>query len=185
MDTKELFQKAQRLFIEGKHKESIEAFTKAIESGEKSEIAYLSRGVAYFNLKEHDKALADFSKAIEANEKNVRAYYYRGIAYNAKSEYNRAIEDLNKAIELKPDYGAAVFARGTAYAQIGNDDEAARNIKTALIYGETAAQGFADTFGMFRTQFNKALALITGERKPPTMVLTEEETEKLKKWLEE
>ncbi len=185
MDSKELFREAQRFFIEGKHKESMEAFTKVIESGEKSEIAYLSRGAAYFQLKEYDKAIADFSAVIGKNEKNARAYFYRAMSYNAKGEYIKALEDLNKSIELKPDQGAAFFARGVIYAQIGNDDEAAKNIKTAIMYGETVAQGFADTIGISRTQIDKVLALLTGQREMPVMELTEQETEKLKKWLEE
>ncbi len=91
MDSKELFREAQRFFIEGKHKESMEAFTKVIESGEKSEIAYLSRGAAYFQLKEYDKAIADFSAVIGKNEKNARAYFYRAMSYNAKGEYIKRI----------------------------------------------------------------------------------------------
>jgi hypothetical protein len=54
-----------------------------------------------------------------------------------------------------------------------------------LINSEAALQGFADTFGVLRTQFDKSLALMTGERKPPSVELSGKETETLKKWLEE
>jgi tetratricopeptide (TPR) repeat protein len=185
MSGEEHFEKAQKLFLEGKHKESIDAFTEAIEAGEKKDITYLSRGVAYFQLKDFDNAIADFGKAIEVNDKNVRAYYYRGVASSAKGDHNSAIPDYDKAIELKPDHGAAFFARGSAYAQLGNDDEATKNIKTALIYSESAAQGFADTIGMFRTQFDDALAIMSGERKSSSITLDEKEAETLKKWIRE
>lgn len=185
MTTNELFREAQNLFVEGKHKESIGSFTKAIDEGEHSEIAYLSRGVAYFQLKDHDNAIKDFSRAMDLNKKNHRAYYYRGISYMLKKDLEKAIHDFDRSVELKPDNAAAFFVRGTAYAELGKDDEAAKNIKTALINSEAALQGFADTFGILRTQFDKSLALMTGERKPPSLELSGEETETLKKWLEE
>ncbi|MCK5286600.1 MAG: tetratricopeptide repeat protein [Thermodesulfovibrionia bacterium] len=185
MTTNELFREAQNLFIEGKHKESIESFTKAIDEGEHTEIAYLSRGVAYLQTKERDSAIADFSKAMDLNKKNHRAYYYRGISYMLKKDFEKAIQDFDRCIGLNSDNAAAFFARGTAYAELGKDDEAAKNLKTALINSEAALQGFADTFGVLRTQFDKSLALMTGERKPPSVELSGKETETLKKWLEE
>lgn len=185
MKAKELFRKAQGLFVEGKHKESIESFTKVIEGGEKTEIAYLSRGVAHLQIKEYDNAVLDFSRAIDLNKKNHRAYYYRGIAHMMKKEFENAIPDFDNSIGLNSEYAAAFFARATAYAEIGKDDEAAKNFKTALINSEAAVQGFADTFGILRTQFDKTLALMTGERKPPSVELSEKETGTLKKWLEE
>ena len=43
MNKKELYKKAQDLFLEQRYKESIEAFTKAIEAGQKNETTYLKR----------------------------------------------------------------------------------------------------------------------------------------------
>jgi Tfp pilus assembly protein PilF len=103
----------------------------------------------------------------------------------SKADFNNAIRDFDKTIELKPDHGAAFFARGSAYAQSGDTSEAARNFKTALIYSETEAQGFTDTFGIFRTQFERTLAIMTDESEMPVMELTEDEIDKLKSWLEE
>ncbi|MBI5098768.1 MAG: tetratricopeptide repeat protein [Nitrospirae bacterium] len=181
----ELFRNAQRLFIEGKKDECIDVFTKAIEAGEKTEIAFLSRGVAFLKTEQIDNAIEDFSMVVSMNNNNMRAHYYRGIACMSRNDFKNAIKDFNKTIELKPDHGAAFFARGSAYAQLGDTKEAAKNFKTALMYSETEAQGFADTFGIFRTQFDKTLAMMTGEGKMPVMELTDEEIDKLKKWLEE
>jgi Flp pilus assembly protein TadD len=185
INAKELFGNAQRLFIEGKKHECIDAFTMAIAAGEKTEIAFLSRGVAFLRTEQIDRAIEDFGRVVSMNDNNMRAHYYRGIAYMARNDFKNAVDDFNKTIELKPDHGAAFFARGSAYAQLGDTAEAAKNFKTALIYSETEAQGFADTFGIFRTQFDKTLALMTGEGKMPVMELTDEEINKLRKWLEE
>jgi tetratricopeptide (TPR) repeat protein len=185
INSKELFRTAQRLFIEDKKHECIDVFSKAIDAGEKTQIAYLSRGVAFIKTEQTDDAIKDFSMVVSMNNNNMRAHFYRGIAYLSKADFHNAIRDFDKTIELKPDHGAAFFARGSAYAQSGDTSEAARNFKTALIYSETEAQGFADTFGIFRTQFERTLALMTDESKMPVLELTEDEIDKLKSWLEE
>jgi tetratricopeptide (TPR) repeat protein len=185
MDVNKLFVEAQRTFLNKDYKESIDAFSQIIETGEAQEIAYLSRGVAYFQTGDHDNAIKDFSKVLELNSNSARAYYYRGITHLKKEEFKEAIADLDRSIDLRPDHSTAFFARGVAHAQLGNDDEATRNIKSALMDSETSLQGFSDNYGMFRTQFNKALSIMTGEQEPPTIKLTDEEKAKLMKWLQE
>ncbi len=185
MNATELFEHAQCLFIDGKLEESIGAFTKALEEGYGLSRVYLSRGVAYFKMKKMDEAIQDFTKTIETDRKNTRAYYYRGTAYLATDDYAHASPDFNKAIELNPDHGAAYFGRGTVFALMGKDKEASRYIKTAIIKSEAGIQGFADTFGISRTQFDKALGHMSGAREhDPTLVLTEDEIETVKEWLD-
>ena len=163
MDAKELFLEGQGFFVEGKYGESIESFSKAIEAGEKTEIAFLSRGVAYFRMEQFDMAAQDFNIVIDINSGNFRAYFYRGISYMAQKDYEKAIKDFDNTIKIKSDYGAAFFARGTAYAQIGNEYEAQRSIQTAVSCSEASMQWVADHYGMFRTQFDQAMALMPGE----------------------
>lgn len=185
MDINQLLVHAQRSFLQKDFQESIDAFTKVIETGEAQEVAYLSRGVARFQLKEHDKAIEDFSRVLKLNDKNSRAYYYRGMSFLMKEEFENAVADLDRSIGLNPDNKTPFFARGIAYAELGNEDEAAKNIKTALMSSEANIQGFADSYGMFRTQFEKAFSIMTGKTEPPTVALSEEEKQKLMKWLEE
>jgi tetratricopeptide (TPR) repeat protein len=185
MEAKELFHEAQILLMQGKQKESIEILTKAIEAGADKAMAYLSRGVAYLQLKETDKAIEDFGAAAEADKSNARPYYYRGTAYMIKEDYKKAIEDLSISLRLKPGNGAAMFARGTAFVQLGMEDEASKDIKSALAVSETAVQSFVDTYGILRTQFDRALMMMSGEGKAPGLALTEEEQAKLRKWIEE
>jgi Tfp pilus assembly protein PilF len=185
MDAKEYFLEGQRFFVEDRLEESIDAFTRSIENGERSELAFLSRGVAYFKSKKLDDAIHDFKTVINMNKQNYRAYFYRGTMYMAKGDYEKAIADFDETIKLRPDYGAAFFARGTAYAQIGNEDEARKSIHTAIKCSEASMQWVADHYGMFRTQFDKALAFITGESELPTMSVTDDQMKTLEKWLKE
>ena len=122
---------------------------------------------------------------MELNENNFRAHFYRGMAHMAKENYSDAIKDFDRTIKLHPDNGAAYFARGTAYAQTGNKEEAERNIKTAVTCSESDMQGFTDKHGMFRTQIERAMAFMTGEGDNPTMHLTDNELDLLKKWIED
>jgi tetratricopeptide (TPR) repeat protein len=185
MDAKELFGKGQKLLVEGKLRESIDAFTKAIAAGEKSEIIFLSRGVAYFKVEEYDNAIHDFGIVININDHNFRAHFYRGTVFMAKEEYKKAIVDFDETIKLKPDYGAAFFARGTAYTELGNEDEAKKSMQTAITCSELSLRWVADHYGMFQTQFDRALSLISDEEVPPTMHLDDEQLKILKKRLEE
>jgi len=166
-------------------RECIGAFTKAIDHGETTEIAFLSRGVAFLKTEQVDNAIKDFNAVVSMNNNNLRAHFYRGIAYMTKADFNNAIRDFDMTIELKPDHGAAFFAKGSAYVQLGDTSEAAWNFKTALICSETEAQGLADSFGIFKTQFDKTLSIMTDESKISVMDLTKDEIDKLKSWLEE
>lgn len=185
MDVKELFGKGQKLFVEGKLRESIDAFTKAIAAGEKTEIIFLSRGVAYFKAEEYDNAIHDFGTVININDHNFRAHFYRGTAFMAKEEYKKAIADFDETIKIKPDFGAAFFARGTAYTELGNDDEAKKSMQTAITCSESSLRWVADHYGTFQTQFDKALSLMSDEDTLLTLHLDDEQLKSLKKRLEE
>ncbi len=185
MASNDLFRNGQKLFMQGRHKESIDYFTKSIESGGETEITYLSRGVAFLKLQKSEEAIDDFSRVLELNDNNFRAHFYRGMSRLAKENYADAILDFDSTIKLQPDNGAAYFARGTAYAQIGSMEEAERNIITALTCSESDMQGFADDHGMFRTQFERAMALMSGDSDAPQMFLTDKELGLVKKWLED
>ncbi len=183
MDAKELFREGQSFFVEGKYEESIASFSKAIEAGEKSEIVFLSRGVAYFRMEKFDRAAQDFNIVVDMNSRNFRAHFYRGITYMTEKEYEKAIKDFDDAIKINSDYGAAFFARGAAYTQIGNEYEAQRSIQSAISCSEASMQWIADHYGMFRTQFDQALALMPGENDFPES--RSERINKLKEFFEE
>ena len=182
---RELFQMAQRLFMEGKHRESIDFYTEFINVRGRTEIALLSRGVAYLKTDQADKAIDDFGTVIDMNSRNHRAYLYRGTAFMAKADFESSIKDFNKTIELKPELGAAFFARGSAYAQIGNKYEAARDIKTAIIISKSNTNIFTDICELNKNQLDKAMAVIEDKDLAPNIFLTEDEINTVKKWLEE
>jgi len=185
MDPKELLKEAQLLFVNGKHKESIEAFTKAIEAGADPYIAYLSRGAANMKADNADQAIDDFTQAIEANNESARAYYFRGIVYMMKEGFEQAVSDFSKALELKTDYGIAKFSRSIAYARMEMTEEASKDMMDIMPLMEENLQSFADHYGIIRTQLTKAMGQLEGEKQWQILNLGEKEMDTLKKWLDE
>lgn len=179
----DLFQEAQHLFIEGDLPKSIELFSKAEEEGCNPVNTYLSRGAAYLQLGEYEKAIDDFGKVLEIDTDNERGYYYRGIAYMNKGGFEKALEDLTKSIELNQTRGVAFLARGLVNAELDHTEEALRDIKTAIAFSNVEVGNFLNQYGSHRTLFEKSMALFEGERGPWSIVLTEEEVEKFKKWM--
>jgi len=185
MDTKELLRTAQLLFVDGKDKESIEAFAKALEAGADPFIAHLSRGVAYVKVEDVDHALSDFSKAISLNNQSARAYFFRGLTYMMKNEFESAVSDFTKALEYKQGYGMAKFSRAVSNARLGKFEESSKDMNAVLPQMEENLQSFADTYGIVRTQMWKVMAQVSGDSGTPTMELNEKDMHTLKKWLEQ
>ncbi|MGE5299568.1 MAG: tetratricopeptide repeat protein [Acidobacteriota bacterium] len=184
MKANDLFEDAKRLFVEGKLRDSIWAFTRAADAGYDPKISYLSRGAAYLKLRDADEAIKDFSNVISLDRENARAYYYRGMAHAKKKDFAVAAEDFSRAVELKPDEGAFLFARGASYMELGKNDEAGEDFRNATNYLEATVQGYADTIGD-RTHLHKILAILEGERRREMLALDESEYETIKAMLEE
>jgi tetratricopeptide (TPR) repeat protein len=185
MDNQELLRQAQLLFAEEKYKESIEAFTKALEAGADPYISHLSRGVGYMRLEDIDNALGDFSKAISMNKQSARGYFFRGMTRMMKNEFEDAVSDFTNALEYKHDYGMAKFCRAVSYARIGNFEESSKEMAAILPQMEENLQSFADMYGIVRTEMWKVMAQMSGDAKTPTLTLNENEISTLKKWLEQ
>lgn len=185
MDPVRLLEEAQWLLVDGKDKESIEAFTRAIEAGADPYIAHLSRGAAHLKLKQVDDAINDFNDAINANSQSARAYYFRGTGYMYKHEFEKAVEDFTKALELKTNYVMAKFSRAISYARLDKIEEASQDLMAVMPQMEQNLQSFTDTYGIVRTEMWKVMAQLSGERPWPTLELSENEIDTLKKWLTE
>ena len=185
MNADDLLKEAQLLLVDGKHRESIESFSKAVDAGADPYICFLSRGVVHLKLKEVDEAINDFSKAIEANNKSARSYFYRGLAYMDKNEYEKAADDFSHALERKTDYGMAKFSRAVAYARMNKTEEAIEDMMVVIPEMEKNLQAFSDSYGIVRTEMWKVFAQLSGDRPWPTVELGEKEIETIKKWLKE
>jgi tetratricopeptide (TPR) repeat protein len=102
---------------------AIEDFDQAIRLNPNYALAFVARGLAYFD----DRAIEDFDQAIRLNPNYAMAFNDRGRAYFSKgraacrpasfppcalaiAQYDRAIEDFDQAIRLNPNDAMAARA---------------------------------------------------------------------------
>ena len=127
-------------------------YNKAIEVDPRNAYAYNIRGLAREGrslggtgtgrggLGDYDGAIADYTKALEIDPGYAEAYYNRALARDAKGDYDGAIADATKAIEnfrgqMNPQDAAIANAyalRGLAQLRLGKDEEAQRDIASAI-----------------------------------------------------
>jgi tetratricopeptide (TPR) repeat protein len=114
-----------RLLSEGRQRDAIEAFNKAIRLNPRSAEAYHGRGMAYNETGQNEKALKDYDAALALNPQYIEAYFNRANAYSDLGQYERALKDYDEAIRLSPSHSGALFNRGLVYMTLGRNEAAA------------------------------------------------------------
>lgn len=118
VEVKQLFDEAVQYLKNGKHAESVEAFTQVIVADPKNQRAYYNRGIAYFSMNDFVRADADFTRVIQMQPKDTSAYLFKGlIRYNQK-DFEGAIREYTNAINNGPNYATAYYNRGIAYGEL-------------------------------------------------------------------
>jgi protein O-mannosyl-transferase len=120
------------LIQEGRIREAIYHYDKAISIVPDIYFYYINRGIAYTRIGEYQLALNDYNKVISLTPNTPDAYYFRGSFYGKNGQSRLAINDFNKAIELNPDYIQAYNNRGNAYADMGQYQQAIENFNEAI-----------------------------------------------------
>jgi tetratricopeptide (TPR) repeat protein len=95
-------------------------------------VAYLNRGLEYFDKGYYDQAINDYSASIGLDARNADVYNNRGTAYQAKHDFDSAIGDFNTAISLNPRHALAYNNRGIAHASKGEYDLAIASYDGAI-----------------------------------------------------
>jgi serine/threonine protein kinase/regulator of sirC expression with transglutaminase-like and TPR domain len=132
LTAKELLDRGDTLFNQGKKQEAIALYDKSIALEPTNSAAYMSRGFARVDVDDKQGAIADYTKAIELDPKNSYSYSSRG---NVRSDLNDkpgAIEDLNKAIALDPKDAFAYSSRGHVHVDLGDKQKAIADYTKAI-----------------------------------------------------
>jgi tetratricopeptide (TPR) repeat protein len=103
-DAVNLFNRAYKYSSEGKHKDAIDLYSRAIQLYPKNERikiseAYFNRGINKRYLNDLSGAISDYSKAIEIRPDYYKAYHNRGVAKMKKQDFDGAIEDFTLIIK--------------------------------------------------------------------------------------
>lgn len=100
--TEQLVQKGQTYLKFHRYKEAVKTFSQAIQRDRNYVSAYLSRAIAWYNLKEYDLSISDYSRAITARPDLFEAYIGRAAARFAQGKYQQAIDDYKHILAKEP-----------------------------------------------------------------------------------
>ena len=96
----------------------------------------LDKGLSYYQKgydQNYKKAVDQFEKALQLDPTYSQAAYYLGLTYNALFDEQKAQQYFKKAIEIDPDYLEAHASYAGMLLDIGDVDEALRQINTVLV----------------------------------------------------
>lgn len=97
-----------RLLKQGKAKEAILEFQKALKLKPDYATARLNLAYAYDLQGQVDEAMAEYEKAIELEPGNSLVHSNLGVLYDKKGLYDRAILEFEKAVQIDPTSATAL-----------------------------------------------------------------------------
>jgi superkiller protein 3 len=102
--TKELIEKGDIYFDEGRYQKALDTYNKALNLEPKNVDALICVGLCYRNLKEYDKAIDFYNNALEIEPDNKTALNNKGYAMEMKGQIEEAIEMYKKSLDVDPNY---------------------------------------------------------------------------------
>jgi len=114
-EASDAYDKGIQFLSEGRQRDAIKTFEKAIQLNPRSAEAYHGRGMAYNETGQNERALKDYDAALALNPQYTEAYFNRGNAYSDLGQYEKALKDYNEAIRIDPTHSGAIFNRSLAY----------------------------------------------------------------------
>jgi tetratricopeptide (TPR) repeat protein len=145
------------LFTEGKSKEAILYYNKALNITPDYDLPYYNRGNVYAESGQYQRAIEDFNAAISLNPNFIKAYNNRATIYRELGQYQRAVENLNEAIRLQPDYILAYNNRGFVYAKLGQYQLALEDFNKAISLKQDYADAYNNRANVYLNQGNNKL----------------------------
>jgi tetratricopeptide (TPR) repeat protein len=136
------FERGYNAAAEGRLRDAIECYDRAVDLDSTNVEAYNNRGAAKFLLTEYRGATADYDTALGLKPGYAEVYYNRGLAKAAMRDYRGAGLDYDKAIELKKGYALAYYSRGVLKSTLRDYDGAIAD-QTKAIESKT---GFARAY---------------------------------------
>lgn len=98
-------------------------------------VIHKHRGMAYFAQDDYNAALSDFEESVKYDGNAFRSYYYIGIVYSILEKNQEAISAFSKSLQINDYQSHAHFRRALSYFNIGDYDNALRDLKAAQLLG--------------------------------------------------
>lgn len=173
-DALDHFVKAETLRQQGKTKESLIEYDKAIEKDATNAKFFYSKGLVYMRLKDTNKALACFENSTKADEKYVDGYKFIGKIYEKKHKVAPAVLAYNKVFEyatddkVKTEYKLKIirlFYKSGRFTQSGSHLEEVKKIapqNTDVLYLDGLYQNTMQKYEAAKVSLVKGVGLVIG-----------------------
>jgi tetratricopeptide (TPR) repeat protein len=118
-----LNQEGIQLIGEGKYKEAIDSFERAIELLPKYADALTNRGFALGKMQRYLEKFSSCDKATQVDSSSAEAWNCKGLARFELKQYELAIEEYESAIDADPTFFRAWFNKGQALLELKRYEE--------------------------------------------------------------
>ena len=123
-DWKSFFELGVEHNCNGRKKESVEAFVKALELNPKYVPAWTNYGYVLCELAEYDKALSALQNALKLDPKSPDAHCNASVVYMRTRQWELAEKHLRHVIQIKPDYANAYCNLAETYMHMNRPQDA-------------------------------------------------------------
>lgn len=145
------FTKALELSSKGAYEEAIPLLNHLINQNSADVKAYISRGMAFYQLGEYERSLTDFRKAVFLKPSLGIGHQFEGITLYVLGKLDQAILAFDRALERNPELGLSYYTRGIIFLQKGSEANALNDFRKAQALGVQVASGLIDKASFVRT----------------------------------
>src|SRR5258706_8739793 len=120
--------RAVQLVKEGKDKEALEEFTKAIEADSKNPMFYRNRAALCSRMKDWEHAAVDYTQVLSLQPDDLTSQLNRGIAFTEAKKFDEAEKDFAAVLAKKPDEQRALKYQAYVLAAKKDTGQAAEEV---------------------------------------------------------
>lgn len=103
---------------------------------------YLTKALAYFNLKKYDLAENNYKTALSVNPNNYEAFFNLGILNLKLKKYDKAIEYFDSTLLINSSYYPGYLNRGYCYFKSAKLENALSDFKKAIDLDDKNASAY-------------------------------------------
>ena len=117
---------------EGRYREAIICFDKALEINPNYALAWSEKGICLGYLAKHEEAIECFDKSLQLNPNELKPWFSKGVSLGILGEDEKAIPCFDRALEINPNYALAWSEKGFSLRNLGRNEEAIECYNRAL-----------------------------------------------------
>jgi len=129
-----------KLIAEGKVKEAIKQYERAVKADSKSHVAYNSLGTALCLAGDYDAGIQHLRKSVELKDDFLEGHYNLARALSLKGEFKEALAEYKKVVTIDSTYALAYLGAGELFADMKMPEQAVASFKKAIHFSPNLVQ---------------------------------------------